>query len=321
MALWPLGARAGETVRVGSIAPEGTAWAGPDCIGAGVRVMERASKRPGRVRTILGAALGDEFSQLERVKKGTLEAYAGGLVSLTRFVPELAALALPFLYEDDAEVDAVMASTAGEQARTLARAAGFEIIMLTEVGWRGFGGKRPLRAPADFQGLQVRSSESAEQLEMWKLLGARPRPLPVTETISALETRVVDGFDQTAVFMFAASWHQHAPYYVLSRHLYEPGIYVMSRSAMSRLGLKPEAFRDLEAACTRAVRAEGRAVVSELARSGTTVLALSTEERRALAERVAAPMRAYFRKQTTPAGRRLLDAVEHALEAHRRGKR
>ncbi len=307
-------------VRIGSVAPEGTAWAGPDCVGAGVRVIERESKRPARVRASLGAALGDEYSQLERVRKGTLEAYGGGLVALTRFVPELAALAMPFLYENEAEVDAVMSSAAGDQARTLARAAGLELMMLTEVGWRGFGGKRALRTLADFEGLVVRSSESIEHVEMWKLLGARPRALPLTETITALETHVVEGFDQTPVFMFAASWHQHAPYFVVSRHLYEPAIYVIATRTMARLGLRPEAFRDLSARCTRAVRSQGKAILAELDRSGTKVLELSREERRLLAERVAEPIRASFRKRTTPAGRKLLDTIERVLAAHRKGK-
>ncbi len=314
------GAERPELVRIGSIAPEGTAWAGPDCFGAVVRTLERVSQKPVRVRTILGAALGDERSQLERVRKGTLDGYGGGLVSLARFVPELAALTLPFLYDDDADVDAVMASAAAEQARSLARAAGFELLVLTEAGWRGFGARRPLRAPADFQGLSVRSSESPEQLEMWRLLGARPRPLPVTETLSALETHVVEGFDQTPVFMFAASWYAHSPYYVYARHLYEPGMLVLATRTTTRLGLRPEAFREIGPRCMPAARAEGAAVLAELRRSGSQVLELSPEERRVLSERVAAPVRAYFRKHTTPAGRRLLDAIERALAAHRKGQ-
>ncbi len=317
----PARAEGPQLVRIGSIAPEGTSWTGNDCLGGAARILEQAGAGKLRVRPIYGASLGDEQSQIDRVQKGKLEVYGGGLVALTRFVPELAALALPFLYDSDEEVDAVLSSPVADQARAIARAAGFEVILFSEVGWRGFGSKRPLRKAGDFEGLPVRSSESAEQLEMWRLLGARPRPLPVTETLPALETRVVEGFDQTPVFMFGASWHTHAPHYTISHHLYEPAIFVAAKGKLQSLGIRTEAFKSLGPRCTAAVRAEGKTVLEELRRTGAQVLTLSADERRALAERVGGPVRAYFRKHTTAAGRKLLDAIERVLEQRRKGKR
>jgi len=317
----PARAEGPQLFRIGSIAPEGTSWTGNDCLGGAVKVLEQVAPGKLRVRPIYGASLGDEHSQIERVQKGKLEVYGGGLVALTRFVPELAALALPFLYESDEEVDAVLASPVADQARAIARAAGFEVIAFSEVGWRGFGGKRALRKVADFEGLAVRSSESAEQLEMWRLLGARPRPLPVTETLPALETHVVEGFDQTPVFMFGASWHQHAPYYVISHHLYEPAIFLAAKGKLQSIGLRNEAFKSVGPRCTAAVRAEGKTVLEELRRTGAQVITLTPEERRALADKVGGPVRAYFRKHTTAAGRKLLDSIERVLEQRRKGKR
>jgi TRAP-type C4-dicarboxylate transport system substrate-binding protein len=306
--------------RVGSIAPEGTAWV-TDCIAPIREALEKAE--PGRVRTrfAYGAMLGDERTQLELVQRGRLSAYTGGLGALATLVPELNAFLLPFLFDSEEEVDAVLRSPALEDARKIARGHGFELVGMAEVGWRSFGGKQAFRRPADFAGVAARSQDTPIQLEMWRRLGARPKLLQVTEVLSALEAGLVQAVEQSPIFLFSTSWYHHTPQYTMTRHMYEPGIFVVSRKLLAGYPASVEralrGFRPvIEGRCTKSVRLEGKSVLRELAREGVTLVELTAEERGELRTRLM-PVREVFRKTTTAAGRGLLTKIEAALAAHR----
>lgn len=309
-------------MRLGTIAPEGTAWIGA-CFEPFGRHLAKVTNDKVRLKSFVGATLGDEATHIKLMQLGELHAYGGSLGALARAVPELDAFELPYLFESEAEVDAVYASPAGAEARRIARDAGFEIALLAEVGWRHFAGRKPLRTAADFTGLPARSQESPLHVEMWRQLGTRPQPLPVTSTLAALETGAVQLLDQSPIFLFATSWYRQTPFYSLSHHIYQPGILVLSRKLLA--SQPPAVQRTLgafraatEAECLAAIRAEGRSVLDHLRRE-LKVVELTAAERAALRERMA-PVHALFRKTTTPAGRALLDRIQAALAAFRARK-
>ena len=76
----------------------------------------------------------------------------------------------------------------------------------------------------------MRSQEALVHLETYRAYGATPVPIDVTNVLTSLQTGVVDGFDNTPLFAFATSWYQGAGHLVLSRHSYQPGIVVFSKT-------------------------------------------------------------------------------------------
>jgi TRAP-type C4-dicarboxylate transport system substrate-binding protein len=61
-------------------------------------------------------------------------------------------------------------------------------------GWRDFfTTKKQIRSPADLKGVKLRTIESELQVEMVKLLGGSPTPIPWTELYTSLATGVVVG--------------------------------------------------------------------------------------------------------------------------------
>ena len=81
----------------------------------------------------------------------------------------------------------------------------------------------------------MRSQESLVHLETYRALGALPQPIAVTEVLPALQTGVVDGFDNTPLYTFAASWHLAIKHFTLSEHIYQPGAVLVSKKEFDKL--------------------------------------------------------------------------------------
>jgi TRAP-type C4-dicarboxylate transport system substrate-binding protein len=119
-----------------------------------------------------------------------------------------------------------------------------------------------VKAPADLTGHKMRSQESQVHLETYRALGALPQPIAVTEVLTALQTGVIDGFDQTPLYTFAASWHLGIKHYSLTEHIYQPGLIVASRKEYEKL--PPDLQKALVSDLGKITR-DGRAGVRDLA--------------------------------------------------------
>ncbi len=315
-------ARAAEpiTLRLGAPAPEGTAWVS-DCFEPFIKRVIALTEGRARIKPYWGAVLGDERAMLGMLQQDRVDLWAGSAGALAGLVPELDALELPFLFTSDAEVDAVLRSPARAQIKSLMARAGLAPVIFTEVGWRSFAGNRPYRSPADLKGVAVRSQESPLHLEMWRLLEARPTALPITEVMAAFENGAVTALDQSPVLLFATSWYQHTPFYTRSRHIYQPAFAVVRLERLRKLPpwlLKSlvAAGEEVEAGCFQALRNQAREIETHLVKEHIEVVELTGAEREAFRQRLR-PEWESFRRRTTPAGRKLLRAIEVALEAYR----
>jgi len=237
-------------------------------------------------------------------------------------VPELNALELPFLFDDDRQVAAALT---GRPVSLLGRAferAGVQLVpQFSEVGWRSFAGPKPLRTPEDLRGLRVRSQENPIHLDMWRAFGAQPKAISVLETLSALQAGVVQAFDQSPVYMFATSWYQHARVYTMSRHIYQPGVGVICKGALGGLSAADRRLivdvmvEELKVSEAR-VHELDQQVMAQLRHEGMQIVELTPAERAVLRQRTA-PIIAGFRASTTPLGREILDAMQRATGARR----
>src|SRR5262245_12474798 len=205
----PRRARAADapiTLKFATVAPEGTPWA--EQIAAYKQKVEADSGGRLRIKPFLGGALGDENQTVAECKRGALAMWGGSTGALATSVPEISVLELPCLFRSAEEADQVLDKVLYEDLRKRLEARGFVLVLWSENGFRSFGTKwGPVKAPGDLKGHKMRSQESLVHLETYRALGALPQPIAVTEVLPALQTGVVDGFDNTPLYTFAASWH------------------------------------------------------------------------------------------------------------------
>ncbi len=215
-------------VRLATIAPEGTPWS--DQLAAMKKRIESESK--GRIKfvTYTGGQLGGEVETLRSLQRGRIQAWGGSIGAVTSIIPELQLLELPYLFFNEKEADYVLDEVLYKPFSSLLDSKGFILHSWNENGWRHFGTKRkPVLKTEDLKGLKVRSQESPIHIEMWKAFGASPVPISIPEVMSALQTGLVDGFDNSTLFATATGWYQSINHFVLSAHMYQPGAIIFNK--------------------------------------------------------------------------------------------
>lgn len=247
--------------KLATVAPDGTPWAEQ------VKTLKAritADTLGGiSVKSYLGGGLGDETVTASECKRGAIQLWAGSTGALGTVVPELAAFELPFLFNNLAEADHVIDKVLYDDMQKLLAKRGFQVLFWAENGYRSFGTTfGPVKTPDALKGKKMRSQESDVHLEMYRALGASPVPISVTEVLSSLQTKVVEGFDNTPLFTFAASWYQGVKHYTLAEAIYQPAIAVANKAWFDKL---PEKFQKAMMGDPQGEAMRGRKGVRELA--------------------------------------------------------
>jgi tripartite ATP-independent transporter DctP family solute receptor len=222
------------TLKLATIAPEGTPWA--EQVADYKAKVEGESKGRLRIKPFLGGALGDENQTVGECRRGAIAMWGGTTGALATSVPEISVLELPYLFRRAEEADQVLDGPLREELRKRLAARGFVLVLWSENGFRSFGTKwGPVKQPSDLKGHKMRSQESLVHVETYRALGALPQPIAVTEVLPALQTGVVDGFDNTPIYTFAASWHLAIKHFTLSEHIYQPGAVLIAKKEFDKL--------------------------------------------------------------------------------------
>jgi TRAP-type C4-dicarboxylate transport system substrate-binding protein len=231
-ALAPVSSQATATteLNIGSLAPDPSPWR---------EVLEKVEsyveeKTGGQVNVILRPpGVMGEVEMVRETRKG--ERLQGAGVTTAALaeggnIPVLQILELPYLFESFAQADRVLDTVLWEPASTAMKRRGFILGIWSENGFRSFGTKgKPVRSPDDLSGLKMRAQESDVHMAMYNAFGANAVQKPMTEVLTSLKSNVIDGLDNSPVYMLSAGLAEPLDYYTMSRHIYQPAAIVFSR--------------------------------------------------------------------------------------------
>ncbi|MBN4051227.1 TRAP transporter substrate-binding protein [bacterium AH-315-M05] len=236
----PAGDGAGKTpdeykVRFGSMIPADSPWEQ----GLDEYFKHVLDKSGGKIkfRKYLGGQLGGEVEMIKSIAMGLLDAgaFTNAAMAEALSISEMQVFDLPFLFDNDAEADAVMDALFYKFYKILEK-KDVILIMWGTNGWRSFGIKgKPVLSPNDLKGKKMRSQESAVHISTYKKLGAVPSPLATPDVLMALKTGMVDGFDQTPIFAVSTGWVTAIDNFTLTKHIYQPGVIVISKRLLNKL--------------------------------------------------------------------------------------
>ncbi len=191
----------------------------------------------GRIHVVVStdAALGQEASALEQVRFGAIDIARVSLSALTSYVPRLSALSMPYLYRDDEHMWRVLGGQVGKELLSGVGEAGFVGLAYLEAGSRSIYTRRPVRTPADLQGMRIRVQESTVLEKAMAAFGAKPVPMAFGEVYSAIQTGAIDGAENN--FTTYLTWHhdQVARFVTLTEHARIPEMLVGSAVGFAAL--------------------------------------------------------------------------------------
>lgn len=246
-----------------------------------------AERYAGRVRVDVypAAQLMGDSDSLEALAFGDIQMVAAPLSVLDRLTDRLQVFDLPFLFADIDEVERFQRSPAGQQLLAELRVHGIRGLAFWHNGMKQFSGPRPLRSPADSEGLKFRIMESDVLQAQVQAMGANPQKMAFAEVYQALQTGTVDAQENTWSNMYSSRFYEVQPYITETNHGYIGYMVAVNDQFWQRL---PDDLRDgltrLVAEVTEwgnansvQVNEQQRQRIVESGRS--SVVALTTQER------------------------------------------
>lgn len=165
-----------------------------------------------------GSELGTQREQVEMTKTGSLEMVVSAPgTGPGAYVPQLQAIDLPYLFNDEAHFVRVLNGVEAEMSRLLAP-HNFVAIGGQNMGFRHMLIKqRPVSKPADLQGLKMRGPNPVF-VQMFQSLGASGVTTDWNDVYTSLQTGVIDGMEASPDMIYSMRFQEQAKYFSKTFH-------------------------------------------------------------------------------------------------------
>lgn len=184
--------------------------------------LESATNGELLVQNFPAMQLGGAQENVDQVRSGAIFAVFTSIAYLSRSVPELEAVSLPFLFDSRKKAFEVMDGSVGELMDARLLNAGFVNLGYMELGYRHVtNSTRPLKTLEDFQGLKIRLQPNEVHLETFRMLDASPQPLDISELYSALQQKVLDGQENPYNIIYTRRFFEVQPYLSDTGHFFD----------------------------------------------------------------------------------------------------
>lgn len=143
------------------------------------------------------SSLYNDDKAFEALLQGDLQFAAPSLSKFEKFTKKFRIFDLPFVFENIDAVDRFQNSAAGKELKDSMRRRGLQGLQFWHNGMKQMSASRPLVQPADARGLKFRVQQSDVLVAQFMQLGANPQKMAFKEVYGALQTKVVDGQENT----------------------------------------------------------------------------------------------------------------------------
>ena len=157
-------------------------------------LVEKRSDQRIRVDVYPRSTLYDDKDEMLALQLGAVEIIAPSLSKFGRFgFPNFELFDLPFLFRTIDDVHRITEGPVGKGLLKELSRQQFLGLGFLDNGFKHMSANRPLLHPKDYNGLRMRIQPSRLIAAQMQALGARPIPLALSETRTALARNVVDG--------------------------------------------------------------------------------------------------------------------------------
>jgi C4-dicarboxylate-binding protein DctP len=223
---------------------------------------------------------------LEAMLLGDVQMAAPALSKFSRYTDVLALYDLPFLFEDLDAVDRFQQSEQGQEMLNAVSNKGLIGLGYLHNGMKQLTASEPLRVPEDAEGLKFRIMSSDVLEAQFEAVDAAPLKKPFSEVFTLLQTRAIDGQENTWSNIYSKKFFEVQPYITESNHGLLDYMVVTSKEFWT--GLPDEQRAEVKAALDEAL-AYGNQVAREkaiedkqkIAESGRTEIIELTPDQRA----------------------------------------
>lgn len=155
---------------------------------------------------------------LEAMLLGDVQMGAPALSKFSRYTKKLQIFDLPFLFKDMAAVEKFQKSDKGNELLDSLQKKGLMGLGYLHNGMKQLSSSKPLKVPADADGLKFRIMSSDVLAAQFKAVNATPLKKPFSEVFTLLQTKAIDGQENTWSNIYSKKFFEVQPYITESNH-------------------------------------------------------------------------------------------------------
>lgn len=184
------------------------------------RILEELSG--GTMNVVIHAGtMGGQRENVEQVQEGILDMTSTSLSLLGNFGGQVGVFDLPYLFSGREQAYRALDSEIGQEAAAPLEERGLKLVSYWENGFRHVtNSEKPIRTPADLEGLRIRVPESPEYVATFEAFGARPTPMAWPEVFTGLQQGVIDGQENPFGNIWDGNLYEVQDHLSLTGHVY-----------------------------------------------------------------------------------------------------
>ena len=190
-----------------------------------------------KVTVFTDGQLGQEADYLQGVSIGSIEISKVSASPAAQYIPQLDAVGMPFIWRNADHQHKALDGKVGKMLNAYAEARGqIKILAYMDAGFRNFTLRdKPVKTPADLKGMKVRTQQSQLMLDVVAAFGATAVPMGMSDVYTALQTKVIDGWENNEPTVLSANMFEVCKYYSYTRHSSVPDVLLMNLKAFNSL--------------------------------------------------------------------------------------
>lgn len=258
-----------------------------------------------------GMLYNDE-TEMDALKTNEIQMIAPTYSKISSEVPAWEVLDLPFLFDNEQQVQTVLNGATGQALLMKVEAASIHGLGFWQNGFKQIiSSEQLVQHVSGFEGRSMRTMKSDVLLHQGTLLGAHTTAISFEEVNKKIDQQQIDVQENTLSNIFSKSFYKKEPYITLSNHgILGYGV-LMNSSFWNSLSssnqrIITEAMTEASQWNEKNAQAMNEADLEQMKRYGTTIATLSPKEKKQW-ENALSPLYDAFKKEHDPT---LLQQIE-----------
>ncbi|MEC9344216.1 MAG: C4-dicarboxylate TRAP transporter substrate-binding protein [Pseudomonadota bacterium] len=260
----------------------GTVLAPDDPMGQGLQKfktdVEAATNGEVKIEVFHNSQLGDTTEMIDQARAGANVGTVTDVARLSSFVPSLAIMSAPFLFDTYDQADKFALSDEylawGEELK-----AKSGLVMLASNWYQGARHaltQKPVSTPTDLSGVRMRTIGAPIWIETIRAMGAEPTPIAWGEVYSALQTGTIDAAEAQPTAIKGAKLYEVIKHVTKTGHIQLVTALVVSATAWDEISAENQKIvRDLAVEngryASKLTIDLGEQALADVAASGVTI--------------------------------------------------
>ncbi len=232
-ALAPAAFAQGITLKLGTLAPQGSTW--HELLKEMAQRWEQASNGQVKLRIYAGGAQGSEGDMVRKMGIAQLQAAAISNVGMHDVIPEPQALSVPFLFESEQQMECAFAKVRPRIEAALEK-RGLVALQWSRIGSIHLFCDKAFRTPAEAANAKMWAWEGdPKSVDAFRAAGFHPVVLSSADIVPSLQTGMINCVPNVPLYVLTARLFEKAPYMMDVPWSYMMGATVVRKDAWERI--------------------------------------------------------------------------------------